>query len=192
MTPDPLSAQHSTILSLGGIIQRFTVRLSEGARVNLVLNFPTPDLYQRYNVPYFGETIGRLSNRIANARINLLNGRSYNLSPNDGDGRGNCLHGGTIGWGKKPWTGPTAEMRQGRKASRFDLLSPDNDEGFPGQVRASVWYYQSVEEGEGGEEISVLEMEYEAQLVGSSAIEETVVGMTNHRLASRTLGLRQS
>jgi aldose 1-epimerase len=192
MIPDPLSAQHSTILSLGGTIQRFSVRLSEGVRVNLVLNFPTPDLYRRYNVPFFGETIGRVSNRVANARINLLNGQSYNLSPNDGDGRGNCLHGGTSGWGKKAWTGPTAEMRQGRKASRFDLLSPDGDEGFPGQVRASVWYYQSVEEGEGGEEISVLEMEYEAEMVGSSAVEETVVGMTNHRLAPRTVGLRQS
>jgi aldose 1-epimerase len=183
MSPDPLNTAHSTILPLGGIIQRFTIRPSgDGPRLNLVLNFPTPDLYQRYNVPYFGETIGRVANRIANARINLLNGQSYNLSPNDGDDRGNCLHGGECGWGKKAWTGPTAELRRGREASRFDLLSPDGDEGFPGQLRASVWYYQTVEEGEGGEEVSVLEMEYEAELAGASAVEETVVGMTNHRL----------
>jgi aldose 1-epimerase len=183
MTPDPTAAgQHSTILPLGAIIQRFTVRPSSGApRRNIVLNFPTPELYRLHNVPYFGETIGRVANRISGARIGLLNGRSYALPPNDGDGRSNCLHGGASGWGKKVWMGPTAEMRLGREASRFDLLSPDGDEGFPGAVRASVWYFQSIEEGDGEEEVSVLEMEYEAELVGSDGVEETAVGMTNHR-----------
>ena len=44
-------------LPLGAIIQEFLV---EG--VNIVQNFHSVDAYEKYNDPYFGETIGRVAN----------------------------------------------------------------------------------------------------------------------------------
>jgi aldose 1-epimerase len=146
---------------------------------NLVLNFPTADLYQQYNEPYFGETIGRVANRISGAKLNKLNGREYELPVNDHP-RKVCLHGGISGWGKKVWDGPKAVTREGWDANEYQLLSADGDEGFPGTVRAKVVYSQKYEAGAKGEQVSVLDIEYEAQLVGDE-VEETVVALTNHR-----------
>jgi aldose 1-epimerase len=166
---------HSCFLTLGAIIQSFTS--PDGS--NLVLNFPTADLYKQYNEPYFGETIGRVANRISGARINELNGRSYKLAVNNGP---NCLHGGQVGWGKKVWSTPREVLRQdGRPAIKFSSISEDGEEGFPGKVAAHVWYMQSRETGPNGEDVNQLEIEYEAELVGQEpGIHETVIGMTNH------------
>jgi aldose 1-epimerase len=167
-----------SFLSLGAIIQAFM--LPTGS--NLVLNFPTPELYQEYNEPYFGETIGRVANRISGARIKDLNGRSYDLAANNGP---NCLHGGKVGWGKKLWSHPQEVMRSGSRATEFFFVSPDGDEGFPGKVAVKVWYTQGTEKTRGGENVNVLEIEYEAELVGNEeGITETVIGMTNHRLVA--------
>jgi aldose 1-epimerase len=164
----------TSFLTLGAIIQTFA--LPNGS--NIVLNFPSEELYQRYNVPYFGETIGRVANRISGARINNLNGRSYKLAPNNGP---NCLHGGEVGWGKKQWNGPHKVSRAGRQATKFSYVSKDGDEGFPGEVGVSVWYTQYREKGRKSEDVNVLEIEYEAELIGhEDGINETVIGMTNH------------
>jgi aldose 1-epimerase len=165
-----------SFLSLGAIIQTFN--LPNGS--NLVLNFPTPQLYQEYNEPYFGETIGRVANRISGARINDLNGRSYDLAANNGP---NCLHGGKVGWGKKIWSTQQEVIRAGSRAYEFFFLSPDGDEGFPGKLAVTVWYTPKTEKSQSGESINVLEIEYEAELVGNEeGVSETVIGMTNHRL----------
>lgn len=44
--------------------------------------------------PYFGGIIGRVANRISNAKFNL-DGVDYNLDKNDGN---NTLHGGKSGY----------------------------------------------------------------------------------------------
>ena len=91
----------------------------------------------------------------------------------------NTLHGGAQGWGKKDFDGPTPVKRDGRDAVMFKYTSKDGEEGFPGTVEMRVWYYPTVAKDEGVEKTS-LELEYEAELVGDE-VEETVVGMTNHR-----------
>lgn len=73
-------------LPLGAIIQSIDVN-----GINIVQGFPTQELYQKYNSPYFGETIGRVANRIKNGKIDSLNGKSYSLAVNNGP---NSLHGG--------------------------------------------------------------------------------------------------
>src|SRR5690242_4366745 len=89
-------------LAQGAIIQEIRV-----AGHNIVQSFPTPDLYR--DAPFFGETIGRTTNRIKGAIIDNLNGRSYQLSANNGP---NHLHGGDQGWGRRVFVGPETVDRK--------------------------------------------------------------------------------
>ena len=163
-----------TFLPQGALIQEFSL-----AGHNLVLSLPTAAHYATHNKGYFGETIGRTTNRIRDGKIPNLNGKTYQLATNDGP-RPNCLHGGNEGWGKKIWDGPKKVSRKGREGVEFTYLSKDGDEGYPGTVQANVWYVAGMEDGPGGRRETVLEVEYEVQFVGDEC-EETVVGVTNHR-----------
>lgn len=160
-----------TFLPQGGIIQEFRV----GGH-NIVLGFPTAAPYKTKDSPFFGENIGRYANRISGAKINNLNGKSYELAVNNGP---NTLHGGAQGWGKKDFEGPTPVNRDGREAVMFRYLSKDGEEGFPGTVEMKLWYKAYVEKDEGKDK-TTLEIEYEAELVGDE-VEETAVSLTNHR-----------
>ncbi|SMQ55222.1 unnamed protein product [Zymoseptoria tritici ST99CH_3D7] len=159
-----------TFLPQGGIIQEFRV----GGH-NIVLGFPSAASYKSEHSPFFGENIGRVCNRISNAKIDRLNGKSYDLTANNGP---NTLHGGPSGWGKKDFEGPTPVTRNGKDAVLFKYLSKDGDEGFPGTVEVKIWYTPSLEQDHGIEKTS-LEIEYEAELVGDE-VEETAVSLTNH------------
>ena len=167
----PKFSDSFTFLPQSAIIQEFKV----GGR-NIVLGFPSAASYKTGNSPFFGETIGRVANRISGARIDNLNGKSYSLSANNGP---NTLHGGTEGWGKKDFEGPTPTTRGGRDAVMFNYLSHDGEEGYPGTVELRVWYFPGLEKDLGVEKTS-LEIEYEVELVGDE-VEETIVGVTNHR-----------
>ncbi|KAJ9156750.1 Galactose mutarotase-like protein [Coniochaeta hoffmannii] len=169
-------------LPLGAIIQSLRV-----GDINIVQGFPSQSLYQSHNDPFFGETIGRVANRISGARLNSLNGgKSYSLAANNGP---NNLHGGNVGWGKKIWDGPKpVGVRKieglkeggeldGGESVKFTLVSPDGDEGFPGTVEASVVYTAGTQKQD-GMEVIVLGIEYEAELTGGA--DETVINMTNH------------
>ena len=163
----------------GGIIQEFRV----GGR-NIVLGFPSAASYKTKSSPFFGETIGRVANRISGAKINNLNGKSYNLTANNGP---NTLHGGVEGWGKKDFEGPTPVERDGRQAVMFKYLSKDGEEGFPGTVELRLWYYPWVQQDDGVEKTS-LEIEYEVELVGDE-VDETAVGLANHRCVGFSNGI---
>jgi aldose 1-epimerase len=168
-----------TFLPLGAIIQELRV-----GGVNIVQGFPEQSQYESYNDPYFGETIGRVANRIKGAKLDSLNGgQTYALAANNGP---NNLHGGVVGWGKKIWNGPTpvgvrqipgVEGLEGGESVKFTLVSQDGDEGFPGTVEVSVVYTVG-KQVQDGKEVVVLGMEYEAELVGGA--DETVINMTNH------------
>ncbi|KJZ77606.1 hypothetical protein HIM_02783 [Hirsutella minnesotensis 3608] len=167
-----------TFLPLGAIIQSIKVN-----GVNIVLGFPQQDQYVEHNTPYFGETIGRVANRIKDARIDTLDGKPHLLAANNGP---NCLHGGVVGWGKRIWQGPTpvassqipgVEGLVGGESVVYSLTSQHGDEGFPGTVQAKVTYTTGSEEQD-GKEVVVLVIEYEASLVGDA--EETIINLTNH------------
>lgn len=167
-----------TFLPLGAIIQSILVK-----DTNIVLGFPTQEQYVQYNTPYFGETIGRVANRIKGAQLDSVNGKSYPLAANNGP---NTLHGGNVGWGKRIWKGPTpvgikkipgVEGLQGGESVTFTLLSEDGDEGFPGEVETTVTYTTGTQVVN-GKEVLVLGIEYEAKLVNAAA--ETPINLTNH------------
>lgn len=160
-----------TFLPQGAIIQEFRV-----AGHNIVQSFPNAQLYKTHNAPYFGETIGRTTNRIKNAKIDNLNGRSYTLSKNNGP---NSLHGGSSGWGKKDFEGPSPVTRNGKEGVTFKYTSKDGEEGYPGTVELRVWYTAGKEEADGLTR-TLLDIEYEVEMVGDEC-DETVIGVTNHR-----------
>ena len=160
-------------LPQGAIIQELIV---DGH--NLVLGFQNENAYTYLNAPFFGETIGRVANRVKDGAIQNLNGRSYQLAQNNDK---NHLHGGSIGWGKRIFSGPTTMSRNGKETVQFTYVSPDGEEGYPGTVELRVWYSTS-EENEDGVKKLVLDIEYEAELTGSEC-EETAINITNHRSA---------
>lgn len=81
---------------------------------------------------YLGATVGRFANRIAGGRFTIGQER-YQTLINQGD---NVLHGGPEGFNKRRWN-----VDQLSDASVcFSLLSPNNDQGFPGNVAVAVTY----------------------------------------------------
>ncbi|KAI2462903.1 aldose 1-epimerase [Annulohypoxylon bovei var. microspora] len=172
-------ADEISFLPLGAIIQSFKV-----GGIDIVQGFPTQELYASHNTPHFGATIGRVANRISDAKIDSMNGgNSYSFVANNGP---NTLHGGNVGWGKRIWKGPNPvglrkipgiEGLQGGETVEFTLTSEDGDEGFPGEVVVKV-FYTTGKVVENGKEVVVLGQEYDAELVGGA--EETVVNITNH------------
>jgi aldose 1-epimerase len=85
--------------------------------------------------PYFGATVGRYANRIGKARF-VLDGVESKLAANNGP---NHLHGGLKGFDKAIWRAtPFAE--KDRRGVKFEYSSRDGEEGYPGNLSASVTY----------------------------------------------------
>lgn len=167
-----------TFLPLGAIVQTFTIN-----GVNIVQGFPSQDQYVKYNSPYFGETVGRVANRLKGAQLDSLNNKTYPLVANNAP---NSLHGGIVGWGKRVWNGPKlvgtrdipgVDGLKGGESVEYSLVSEDGDEGYPGTVEAKIIYTTGTQDVD-GKEVIVLGMDYEAKLVGGA--DETAVSMTNH------------
>jgi len=122
------------IINLGGIITELHVRDKNGVLDDIVLGFDTLEPYLAVG-PYFGALIGRVGNRIANAKF-TLDGVTYELAANNGT---NNLHGGVQGFDKKVWTATPFEDAQG-PGLKLHLLSEDGDQGFPGNLDVTVTY----------------------------------------------------
>jgi len=111
------------------------------------------------NPAYFGCIIGRTCNRIANGSFKL-DGREYHLPKNLGE---HNLHGGIHGFSRKLWKAEEI----GLNSLRFSYLSPDGEEGYPGNVNVTVIYQLT---------------EHDELIMKFSAITDKVtpVNMTNH------------
>lgn len=79
---------------------------------------------------YLGAIVGRFANRIGGGAF-TLGGRRYELTKNES---GNTLHGADA-FNTRRWQSEILGS-----SVRFTLLSPDRDEGFPGDLRAAVTY----------------------------------------------------
>lgn len=102
--------------------------------IETVLGYKTAAEY-REDCWYMGSTLGRYANRLENARI-LIDGETFALSETSGQ-LGHCLHGGDVGFSGRIWE---AEKNPELNQVRFTLVSEDGDQGFPGQVSATVTY----------------------------------------------------
>jgi aldose 1-epimerase len=118
----------------GAIITELHVPDAKGEMADIVQGFDTLDEYVKSS-PYFGATIGRVVNRIKNAKFQF-EGKNYTLAANDPP---NHLHGGKKGWDKVVWNADTQLSGAGPQII-FTYTSPDGEEGYPGKVEAKVVY----------------------------------------------------
>ena len=128
------------LMDYGATITSVTIPGKDGKPVSIVCGF---DHFEDYfsedylaNAPYFGCTVGRYCSQIKNAGFSV-NGTNYKLAANCGP---NNLHGGKEGFDKKIWNAiPMNDSSENELGVLFTLFSPDMDEGFPGNVQASVF-----------------------------------------------------
>ena len=115
---------------------------------------------------FMGPVIGRFGNRINHAAF-TLDGVKYDVVANEKLGAEPVqCHGGVKGFDKFVWQGEIV-MEEGRQGVKFYRLSPDGEEGFPGNMEASVTYWLSDD--------NVVTLEYEA-----TTDKPTVVNLSNH------------
>ena len=116
------------ILDLGATVADVRV-----AGVSVVRGYDTLDSYLHAD-GYLGAVVGRVGNRIAKGHF-TLDGKEHTLFRNNGE---NHLHGGKIGFDKRLWR---AEIHDGDEPSLlFTYVSPDGEEGYPGDLTVRVRY----------------------------------------------------
>jgi aldose 1-epimerase len=147
------------ITNYGGIVLSLMAPDRNGKMADVVLGYDSLDGYLQNSGPFFGALIGRYGNRIGHARF-TLDGRAYQLDKNNGE---NSLHGGARGFDKRVWT--PRELPGG--ALELTYLSKDGEEGYPGNLRATVTYHLT--------DANELRIDYEA-----TTDKNTVVNLTNH------------
>jgi aldose 1-epimerase len=151
----------ATITNYGGRLVTLKVPDRAGNFDDIVLGFDSLEPYLQKN-PFFGALAGRYANRIANGQFSL-DGHKYTLLKNNGP---NALHGGLKGFDKVAWNGGVHSTSHG-PALQLSYLSKDGEEGYPGNLNATVTY--SV--GPGNE----LHIDYRA-----TTDKNTVLNLTNH------------
>jgi aldose 1-epimerase len=145
------------VLTYGGIIPFLRVPDRAGNPVDIVLGFDSIAEYENGR-GYLGALIGRCANRIGKGRF-TLDGREYTLACNN---NGNHLHGGINGFDKKVWSAVVEDNKL-----ILSLVSPDGDEGYPGNLSVSVAHSLSDD--------GVFTWEYFAK-----TDKDTVCNLTNH------------
>lgn len=87
------------------------------------------------NPHYFGASVGRFGNRIRRGKF-TLDGKDFTLATNNAPADVPChLHGGVKGFDKVLWSG-----EQNGNRVTFTRVSPDDEEGYPGNLSVRVTY----------------------------------------------------
>jgi len=148
------------ITNYGGRIVSILAPDRNGKMADVVLGFDNLPDYMKYNT-YFGALVGRYANRIGGAKF-TLDGKVYPLPVNNGP---NSLHGGIKGFDKRVWT--AKEIPGDEPALELTYLSKDGEEGYPGNLQATVVYTLTKDNG--------VNIDYSA-----TTDKDTVVNLTNH------------
>ena len=149
------------IISLGGTLVSLKVPDKNGKFADVVLGYDNAESYLKCKC-YFGCTVGRFANRIANARFSM-DGKEYKLAANSGK---HHLHGGTVGFNRVLWKSKPFDNNTGCGVI-FDYLSPDGQESYPGNLKVIVKYTLA--------DNNELSISYEA-----TTDKKTIVNLTNH------------
>ncbi len=123
------------VTNVGACLVSVKVPSAAGELVDVVLGYDDASGYVAGR-QLIGAVVGRVVNRIAGASFEL-DGASYQLGKNDGE---NCNHSGPNYWFTREWEVVRGEQLEDGGAVEFRLLSPDGDQGFPGEVDMHVTY----------------------------------------------------
>lgn len=152
--------------------------LTYGARIvtlcgsdgqNVILSLDTLEAYESDN-SYQGASIGRVCNRIKDGQWTTAN-KTYQLSQNEGT---TCTHGGRKGFDKHIWNIENLGQENNKAYVVLSTFSPDGDQGFPGDLKATVKYEL---EWRPNVACTILSITYEAI---SLADIPTIANLTNH------------
>jgi aldose 1-epimerase len=122
------------LMTFGATLVSLEVPDRAGTPGDVILGYDSLDGYAKNN-PYFGSIVGRYGNRIAKGRF-TLDGVTYTLATNNGE---NHLHGGIKGYDKVVWKAEPVRG-DGEVGVKFRYLSPDGEEGYPGNLNIAVTY----------------------------------------------------
>ena len=125
------------VITYGAIVSAIETPDRNGAMTNVVIG---ADALERYTAGRGGVpgavVLGRVANRIAGARF-TIDGVEYKVTANAG---ANTLHGGRKGFANVVWQGQALPVAEHEASVRLTYLSKDGEEGFPGNLTASVTY----------------------------------------------------
>lgn len=143
----------------GGRLIGLWVADKNGKQTDVVVGMSSAKGFKNSTEPYFGATIGRVGNRIAKGKF-TLEGKQYQVPLNNGE---NALHGGVKGFQDVVWDA----VKTDEKTLVFTYVSPDGEQGFPGNLSVKVTYTLTDDNS--------VKMEYEA-----ATDKTTIVNLTNH------------
>jgi aldose 1-epimerase len=150
-----------SVMDYGATVVSVVVPDRQGKMTDIALGFDSPADYAAAKLN-FG-TMGRYINRIAHGEI-TLDGHVFPLTKNNGP---NTMHGGKLGFNRRLWK---AEVVSNDPPSLLmSRLSPDGEEGFPGNLQVSVTFTLTRD--------NHLKVHYNA-----TTDKPTVVNLSNHTL----------
>jgi aldose 1-epimerase len=149
----------TAITNYGATVVSLVVPDRTGASADIVLGYEKIGDYEN-GTSYFGATVGRYANRIGHAKF-VLDGVTYTLEKNNGE---NHLHGG---FNKRVWTAKDVSTDTG-EALELTYLSPDGEEGYPGNLSVKVVYTLPANQ-------NALKIDYTA-----TTDKPTVLNLSNH------------
>ena len=148
----------ASLCNYGARLVSLNVRDKKGEFQDVLFSFESLEEFLKADNPYYGATIGRYANRIADGKF-ILDNKEYQLPKNDNE---NQLHGGPRGFHQLIWDAYPIDST----SIKFTCHSVDGDEGYPSDLDVAVIF--SVKKNE-------LHVNYSA-----SAKSKTIINLTNH------------
>ncbi|XP_062611280.1 galactose mutarotase-like [Saccostrea cucullata] len=145
------------VIELGCVITEIRVPDKQGVVSDINLGYDDVKEYET-NLLTLGAICGRVVNVISNARF-TLDGKEYHVTKNFGN---HCIHGGKKSFTHQLWSSWIEDDKV-----KMKYVSPDGEEGFPGELTTTV-SYQLTNQNE-------LVIEYSA-----TTNKPTPVNLTNH------------
>ena len=152
----------AVVISYGASLVSVKTPDRDGKIADVVFGYDDLNGYEQ-DKAYIGATVGRFANRIAGGEF-VLDGATFHIPKNNGP---NTLHGGTVGFNKRVWTG-VDHSRPDAEVVELSYTSPDGEEGFPGTLKVTVTYTLPADKSE-------LRIDYSA-----TTDKDTVLNLTNH------------
>lgn len=147
------------VMDYGATLVAVSAPDRDGRMDDILLGFDDVLDYEK-STAYHGATVGRNANRVDRA-VFSINGKEYFMEKNEGE---NVCHSGPRSYSCRMWE---MELLEEENSVSFHLVSPNMDQGFPGNFEVTVIYTLT--------EDNAVKIHYQGK-----ADQDTMVNMTNH------------